>query len=380
MILKCSNYESLVENIKNNKRRIVIYGAGMIGMVIIPYLIEEYRLYDNLLYFIDSDKRKQGNTISIDNREYVIEPLEKLKRLDRNTVILITNSNFYPIVSMMDSLGELNEIEAYIIPIIQILNIPRRGTKINLKKTREPIIPKKIHYCWFSGNPMPDYLKKCMESWYKYCPDYEIIRWDENNYDFDKNLYMKQAYKAKKWGFVPDVARLDILYQYGGIYLDTDVELIKNIDDLLYQSAFAGVEKWGNINMGGCSGAIPKHPMIKKMLDYRINEQFIMDDGSYNLLTCGYYETKSLMAVGMKPCNRIQQVGDMMIYSSDFFHPYDYMSAETVVTDNTFSIHHFNGGWLDSSNMVERNKTVSNYHKVLERMQDKNCEQYKYKN
>ena len=94
------------------------------------------------------------------------------------------------------------------------------------------MIPKKIHYCWFGGNPMPEKDKKCIESWKRYCPDYEIIRWDESNYDVSKNRYMKEAYEEKKWGFVPDYARLDIIYNEGGIYLDTDVELVKNLDDL----------------------------------------------------------------------------------------------------------------------------------------------------
>ncbi len=116
---------------------------------------------------------------------------------------------------------------------------------------------------------MPEGSRKCIESWEKHCPDYEIVRWDESNYDVNKNRYMQEAYERQKWGFVPDYARLDILYHYGGIYIDTDVELVRNLDELLYQQAFCGVEKWGNVNMGNCSGAVPGHPMIKKMLEER---------------------------------------------------------------------------------------------------------------
>ena len=104
------------------------------------------------------------------------------------------------------------------------------------------MIPKKIHYCWVGGNSKPPLVKKCIQSWKKYCPDYEIIEWNESNYDISKNIYMKQAYEAKKWAFVTDYMRLDIIYEHGGIYLDTDVELIKNIDDLLSNEAFAGIE------------------------------------------------------------------------------------------------------------------------------------------
>ena len=103
---------------------------------------------------------------------------------------------------------------------------------------------------------MPGSLKRCIDSWKKYCPDYEIKRWDESNYDISKSSYMKGAYESKKWGFIPDYARLDILYNYGGFYLDTDVELVRSLDELRYQPAFSGVEKWSVVNIGGCSGAV----------------------------------------------------------------------------------------------------------------------------
>ena len=164
---------------------------------------------------------------------------------------------------------------------------------------------------------------------------------------------------------MPDIARLDILYNYGGIYLDTDVELIRNLDSFLSFEAFAGVEKWGNINMGGCSGAVPKHPMIKRMLDFRKDECFIREDGSKNLTTCGYYETIPFIKMGFKPNNTVQNIGGMTIFSSEFFHPYDYMSDEVYITDNTYSIHHFNGGWLDEKNREEREKTREKYQKMF---------------
>lgn len=368
MNLLCADYKSLAGRVKKNNSRIVIYGAGMIGTVIIPYLVDAYNLSDNVLFFIDGDRNKQRRFITVGNRKIVVESPDKLLNLPPNTVVFITNSNYSPIVQMLDEIPQMEKVDGYIIPILQIYNAKKADGKYDVRIFENPVIPKKIHYCWFSGKPMPDYLKKCVESWYKYCPDYEIIRWDESNYDVEKNLYMKQAYEAGKWGFVPDIARLDILYEYGGIYLDTDVELLRNLDDLLYQSAFTGVEKWGNVNMGGCSGAIPHHPIIKRMLDYRIDESFLLEDGNLNQTTCGYYETMPLVELGMKPDNTIQKINDMMIYSSEFFHPYDYMSNKTDITDNTFSVHHFNGGWLDEKNMEERRKTSKLYQKTLKRM------------
>lgn len=358
----------IANRIKEESKKVVIYGAGMIGKVIVPYYIEEYDLHDNILFFVDGDSRKQGETISIGEKEYRIVEPEKLKKIDKETILLVTNSSFMAVIQMLDEMEELEEIESYIIPVILADSVPKETMCPAKIRHKHRLIPKKIHYCWFSGNPMPDYLKRCIDSWYRFCPDYEIICWNEDNYDVNKNLYMKQAYEAKKWGFIPDIARLDILYQHGGIYLDTDVELIRNLDDLLNQSAFAGVEKWGNINMGGCSGAVAHHPIIKKMLDFRKEESFLLKDGTLNLTTCGFYETLPLMELGMKPNNKIQYLEDFTIYSSDFFHPYDYMSGETHITQNTYSIHHFNGGWLNKDKREEREKTTQMYQQILGRM------------
>ena len=369
-----NTYEKIANHIKKENRYIVVYGAGMIGSVWIPYFIQKYQLCDNLLFYIDQDKRKQCGTISIGDRQYEVKNLEYLRKIPENAVVLVTNSNFSPIVKMLDEIEELRDVEGYIIPVLQVLHTHCNKQKIDLKLNAKQLIPKKIHYCWFSRNQMPEYLQKCIESWHRFCPDYEIIRWDEDNYDIGKNLYTKQAYEQGKWGFVPDIVRLDILYRYGGIYLDTDVELTKNLDVLLQFSAFAGVEKWGNINMGGCSGAIAQHPIVKSMLDYRIAEPFILENGTLNQTTCGYYETLPLMKLGMKPDNTIQNIEDMMIFSSDFFHPYDYMSGELNITENTFSIHHFNGGWLETKRMEERKQTTQQYAQMLKRMKVEKCE------
>lgn len=365
MVLKYDSLEKVKEHVQYNNSPVVIYGAGMIGQIIMPYMITSSGLLDNLLFYVDGDRRKQQQTIHIGNRDIEIKSPEILDKLPCDAVVLITNSNYTGIVDMLNSIDALKENVGVIIPIILAIRARRLGMGSYSDRPSKTRIPKVINYCWFSGNPMPDYLVKCIESWKRFCPDYKIVRWDEDNYDVGKNLYMKQAYEAGKWGFVPDIARLDILYNYGGLYIDTDVEIIKNLDDLLTNEAFTGVEKWGNVNIGGCSGAVPHHPMIKKMLDYRINEKFFMEDGSLNLTTCGYYETMPLIHEGFRPDNTTQIIDGMTIYSSDYFQPYDYMSGETCITNNTHSIHHFNGGWIDERHKRERQKTRDNYQRML---------------
>lgn len=368
MVLKYDSLEKVKEHVQYNNSTVVIYGAGMIGQIIMPYMITSSGLLDNLLFYVDGDRRKQQQTIHIGNRDIEIKSPAILDKLPCDAVVLITNSNYTGIVDMLNSIDALKENVGVIIPIILAIRARRLGMGSYSDRPSKTRIPKVINYCWFSGNPIPEYLVKCIESWKRFCPDYKIVRWDEDNYDVGKNIYMKQAYEAGKWGFVPDIARLDILYNYGGLYIDTDVEIIKNLDDLLGNEAFTGVEKWGNINMGGCSGAVPHHPMIKKMLDFRINEEFIMQDGSLNLTTCGYYETMPFIQEGFIPDNTTQTIDGMTIYSSDYFQPYDYMSGETCITKNTYSIHHFNGGWIDEKHKEERQKTKDNYQKMVSKL------------
>jgi polysaccharide pyruvyl transferase WcaK-like protein len=212
-------------------------------------------------------------------------------------------------------------------------------------------IPKIIHYCWIGPAPKPDSVIYCIESWKKFCPDYEIREWNENNYDFTKNCYMKQAYEAKKWGFVPDYARLDIVYQYGGIYLDTDVELIHSLDGLLNQEAFMGFENTGDgeffVNCGHGFGAIPHHEIIKKARDLYNHVEFLKSDGSLNLLASPFYTTQTLRHFGLVQENKIQKLPGMTVYTSDVLCPKNFRTGEIHVTSKTVSIHHFTASWMD---------------------------------
>lgn len=130
------------------------------------------------------------------------------------------------------------------------------------------MIPKKIHYCWFGKNPLPNEVKKCIESWKLFCPDYEIIEWNEENYDVFKIDYMAEAYKAEKYAFVSDYARLDIIYNNGGIYLDTDVELIRPLDDLLHHSCYLGMELPGRVATGLGFGAVKGNNFLYENMKY----------------------------------------------------------------------------------------------------------------
>lgn len=212
-------------------------------------------------------------------------------------------------------------------------------------------IPKIIHYCWVGGSPKPQSVLYCIESWKRNCPDYEIREWNETNYDFTKNKYMRQAYEAQKWGFVPDYARLDIIYEYGGIYLDTDVEMVRNFDELLSQRSFFGFEDTGDgeffVNCGHGFGAEPHHEVIRQARDLYEHLNFVNPDGSLNLLPSPHYTTQVLLQWGLIQKNCDQSLPGIQVYSSDVLCPKTFRTGKIHKTSRTMSIHHFSASWVD---------------------------------
>lgn len=205
-------------------------------------------------------------------------------------------------------------------------------------------IPKIIHYCWFGENPMPEKVVQCIRSWKDMCPDYEIKRWDESNYDYRKNKYMAEAYRKQKWGFVPDYARLDIIYTYGGFYLDTDVQLLHKLDDLRSNKCFMGFEK-NYVSPGLIIGAQCGIPEIKECMEEYDKLNFVNLDGTLNLRPSPRYMSDYLGRKGFKLNNKKQTIGNITIYPSDYFCPKDMITGECVITENTYSIHHYDASW-----------------------------------
>lgn len=211
------------------------------------------------------------------------------------------------------------------------------------------MIPKKIHYCWFGGNEKPKSIQKCINSWKKFCPDYEIIEWNESNFDIHCMPFVEQAYEAKKYAFVTDVARLMLVYQYGGIYMDTDVEVIKPPDDLLENKAYMGFENNENVATGLGFGSEAGLPFLKEHIDVYKEWNFINEDGTYNQIgapkaTTDLFKTKGIVLDGNE-----QTVCDVHIYPAEYFNPYDNIIGKLNKTDKTYSIHWYDASWIDKS-------------------------------
>ena len=206
-------------------------------------------------------------------------------------------------------------------------------------------VPKIIHYCWFGKNPLPELAVKCIDSWRKFLPDYEIKEWNEDNYDIRKIQYISQAYDAKKYAFVSDYARFDILYQYGGLYFDTDVEVIKPLDEILKRGAFAGVESAGALNAGLGLASPAASPVYKEILDSYKDSSFIKADGSMDLTTVVTRVSDIFRKHGFTDKNEIQEVDGITVYPSEYFCPINPSTGELRITENTYTIHHYAATW-----------------------------------
>ena len=207
-----------------------------------------------------------------------------------------------------------------------------------------------IHYFWFGNNKMPDLALKCIESWKKFCPDYEIKLWNEKNYDVTKNQYMYETYKSGKFGFTADFARLDVIYEYGGIYLDTDVELIKPIDNILNNHAFMGFETERTVALGLGFGAEAGNQIIYEMREVYKNERFIKPDGTLNLIPSPSYQTRVLKVHGLNSLGEEQIIDDLChVYPKTVFNPCDMDTMKIDITSSTVSIHHYMQSWATTS-------------------------------
>lgn len=219
-------------------------------------------------------------------------------------------------------------------------------------------IPKIIHYCWFGGGELTDLMKRCIESWHEFCPDYEIIEWNESNSDLSKCLYAQEALKNKKWAFVSDYVRNYVIYEYGGIYFDTDVMLEKSLDPLLENKAFAGWEE-GAVATGLGFGAEKHNPIVKEFLETYYNLPAYNADGSFASVIIPALTNETLFAHGME--NRddiIQQVDSFTIYPREYFCPYDIRLEEMHRTENTISVHYYSASWYTEEQKAEHKKLV----------------------
>lgn len=291
--------------------------------------------------------------------------------LKPDTIILISVADYSSVVDEIDKsqvLSKIKWIPDRYLAMLQldedILNTNKAPNAPNpYHKNNEIKISKVINTFWFSNDPIPDKYLNCVDSWKKYCSDYEIRIWSLNDYNPQGNRYFEEAISVRKWAFASDYSRIDIISRNGGIYMDLDVEIVKPIDDLLYNDAYLGFEDFERIDCGSGFGACAGNRIFEEIRAEYDNRSFIKEDGSYDLATCPQIYTRVLEKHGLKKNGAFQEVEGITVY------PFEYLSAKSFQTgiiyrtENTYSIHHHEGSWLSDEAKKSNN---SRYNSVEE--------------
>lgn len=340
---------NFIEQTKN--KRLFCFGAGKYLQHFIEsnYGVDVEAIIDNFRY-------KDETPILIGNKSVSVISAEKFEEIyTKDCAVIITCLSIEDVLAQLDAIPKLDGMSCYVESFIE--HVVEESEIPILEMPQNPVIPKKIHYCWFGGNALPEEYQRYIESWKKYCPDYEIIRWDESNYDVHKNIYMSQAYEQKKWAYVSDYARVDILYQEGGIYFDTDVEVVAPFDKFLVWDLFCGFESKEYVAWGLGFGSVKGHPILKKVLDVYERMFFVLEDGSLNMVNCPIIQSKVLEQCGFEMNGQFQMKDGVVLYPKDFFSPLGQYKCYGNVTLNTHSIHHYAASW----HSVSQKKATTEY-------------------
>ncbi len=329
-------------------KKVACFGNGyMINSLfnMYPHAIWEKRI----AYIVDNDSRLWGKSANYYGHDIPIKSPETLRtEADGDTYVLITSMRYFEIIDQLDGMEELINTKCYLFSLAHAFTTFADG--VPQPRLGVEQIPRVIHYCWFGDNEPGEQSKECIESWKRFCPDFEIKCWNEKNYDVGKHKYMEEAYKNKAYAFVSDYARLDILYNYGGLYMDTDVEVIKDLSPLLSHEAFCGFCLHApRIASGLNMGSVKEQPVIKDMLDVYKYERYVTD-GGYNKTMCQVYNTKALVYHGLKTNGRYQVLDGMTVYPKDYFDPKSSHFGIMTSLKHAYSIHHSTNTWVSAGN------------------------------
>ena len=334
-------------------KTLYLFGAGRAS----SHFHEVFCHYYPVANIIDNNANLYNTTTRLNSQSVKIISLASfvdiVKRSDINNILLLVTPVFYghKILEQLDGIAALEGLPCALGSFLRYYPIAHKEVLFTQGKN---IIPKKIHYCWFGGKPIPAHLQKYIDGWKVLCPDYEITQWNESNYDVFKNTYMYEAYKAKKWGFVPDYARLDIIYEHGGIYLDTDVALLRSPDVLLNDRTFFCFGNNDGVLLGVGFGGEARHPLLKSLRDFYNDKSFIKADGSYNDAPCYVYQHPVLKDWGFKLRNEYQKIDGVVLYPSGIL-----ADVGAPVTKQTVAQHNPQLSWVNADEQQSFRSTIN---------------------
>lgn len=341
-----TTYEDFVNRTK--EKSIVQFGASSAWHYFFktfPTIDED--VLERTICVVDNSMEKQGHSFAISDKTYsVIRPEDMVKESDYVILIVVSLAYQEKICEQLKTMNLPEEMECYSLPLMTYSDRRSDNSCVDIyfQNHKEKKLPAKIHSFWFSGDEKPDLYKRCIESWHKYCPDFEIAEWNADNYDVTKNQYMQEAFEHKKWAFVSDFARLDLLNQFGGIYMDMDVELLAPIDSLLYADSFFCRQEDGLLELGSGFGVQAGDPLIQVMLRTYTGRKLIKPDGELDKTPQPEWLSNVLAENGFYKCYDSQIIGDRLILSNDYI---TCATGADPTQTARVGVHWHNGGWLD---------------------------------
>ncbi|MBQ2885480.1 MAG: hypothetical protein IJE43_17265 [Alphaproteobacteria bacterium] len=348
MVIEKNNFKAFLDI--TAKKKLVAFGASVFLQVISDNY-KELQLAEKITYITDNDPFKDGTLYEIDSTKKEIHSLQYLLNDElENIVILISSERYaYEIYQQLEAIEKLKDVGCFCLPMLIAGQVDDSCKSVKL--SGEDKIPKIIHCFWFSGSEKDELSKKCIESWKKYCPDYEIREWNSENYDVTKNEYMYEAYKQKKWAYATDYARLDAVYNYGGFYFDMDLELLRNIDPLLSADCVAGFGPLRDIELAAF-GAKKGCSLVKEMLDAYESRKF---DANNLLLTevQPVFMAHFMRNKGFDINGKSQNRNNCILLARDSFSPKNWFTGEMQHSAGSYGIHHCAGGWISKKDKSE---------------------------
>ena len=358
-----STLKELHQKIKG--KRIIIFGVGEYFQY---YLKEKFpvELMNDVAYVVDNGSNEEK--IEFGGKTVPVYPPTKLQE-EKECVVILGSSNFmYEMYQQLESMGLGDGIECYAFPLIMVNSVGKENAESKnsiFLSNKEQKIEKVIHSFWFSGDKKPEAYQRCVDSWKEVCPNYEIIEWNMDNYDYKKNPFMKQAIEQRKWAFASDFARLDVVYNQGGIYLDMDVELIKPLDSLLGNEAFFTFDTQNDIDLGTFA-ARKGNPLVECLMTLYDNVEFSGDMRTMNWFCQPRYIRTVLQEYGLRLNGDMQVIDGMAFLSRNYLVPKDSVIYElSAMCEETIAIHQYNAGWKNDDYRAKRIENNRNLWKLM---------------
>lgn len=340
-----------IKDMLHRKTDLIIYGASIHIQRVIDHFPDE-KIEEKIKYIVDRDNKKDGTRFRVLSRDIKVVSLNTFVNesdIPSRYHMLIVIERYEEALQTLDQLQELDHMICYIwwTPFLSCRSGRSFPNKMEVPAPAiKRSIPKTIHYCWFGGGKLPNQMKENIASWRRTNPEFEIMEWNEHNFDVNAIPYTSEAYKRKKYSFVSDYARYEIILQNGGFYFDTDVELLKDISPLCSYRGFFSFEFLDLINSGSGFAAEKGDEVIREIRDQYLERSFLYADGSMNLTPCSVYETHFFEQRGIKIDNSFQIYKEYLIFPYVFFAPVNQITALLEMTENTFGIHKFDCSWF----------------------------------